>query len=325
MHTYSTETYKSLFAEPTDNHTWQMLIPRRALEEDEKDDGFLLDGLLSVAALHTAVRLSYSPKPEDRARKQMYIDTAMEYQSRALTPFQRAIQNISRENCDVVFAHSLITIVNGIAIPQVLHIPNGHGEDSGMNMLETVFTLFELVQGTAEINRITGAWLKDKDPCLVYRDFWGAASGTVLDAGTETALSRLSALNVADNKSDTAPHLGNERFTLIDRAISLLQKCFQRYTALHDPVSVLTWLATVDRGFVDCLRHHEMLPLLVLLHWGALLARLEGVVWWAGGSGRGLVSDVLEIFGIHHEGTRGETDGEDFERALDWVREDLGL
>jgi hypothetical protein len=81
MHTYSTETYKSLFAEPTENHTWQVLIPRRALEEDEKEDGngFLLDGLLSVAALHPAVRFSNNSKPEDQARKQVYIDAAMEY------------------------------------------------------------------------------------------------------------------------------------------------------------------------------------------------------------------------------------------------------
>ncbi|KAL3490267.1 hypothetical protein BJX62DRAFT_141682 [Aspergillus germanicus] len=318
MHTYSTETYKSLFAEPTDNHTWQVLIPRRALEEDEKDDGFLLDGLLSVAALHTAVRLSNSPKLEDQARKQVYIDAAMEYQSRALAPFQRAIQNISRENCDVVFAHSLITIVNGIAVPQVLHIPNSHGEDSMTNMLEAIFTLFELVQGTAEINRITGPWLKDKDPCLVYQDFWGAASSTVLDTETEAGINRLSALNEAEN-------LGIERFNLIERAISLLRKCFQRYTALHDPVSVLTWLATVDRGFVDRLRRHEMLPLLVLMHWGTLLARLDGVVWWAGGSGKGLVRDVLGILMAQNEEMRGKTGGEAFTGALSWVQKSLGL
>ncbi|CEL06921.1 hypothetical protein ASPCAL10088 [Aspergillus calidoustus] len=336
MHTYSTETYKSLFAEPTDNHTWQVVVPRRALEDGDGDreNGFLLDGLLSVAALHTAVRLSNSPKPEDRAWKQVYIDVAMEYQSHALQPFQRAIQQISRDNCDVVFAHSLITIVNGIAVPQVLHVSEGRREDSKMNMLETIFTLFELVQGTAEINRITGPWLKDKDPCLVYQDFWAAASGTALDTETDAALNRLGALNDAENKSDITRHLGDGRFTLIEKAISLLRRCFQRYTALNDPVSVLTWLATVDRAFVDCLRRHEALLLLVLMHWGALLARLEGVVWWAGGSGRGLVGDVLWILRVQHEGTSGADKpgrdggvrrGEDFGGALKWVREDLGL
>jgi hypothetical protein len=194
-----------------------------------------------------------------------------------------------------------------------------------MNMLETIFTISELVQGTAEINRITGPWLKDKDPCLVYQDFWGAASATVLDTETETALSRLSAFNDAENKSDTAPYLDNGRFNLIERAISLLRKCFQRYTAFRDPVSVLTWLATVDRGCIDCLRRHETLPLLVLMHWGTLLARLDGVVWWAGGSGKGLVLDVLGILMAQHEEMRVETGGEDFGRSLDWVREDLGL
>jgi hypothetical protein len=140
-------------------------------------------------------------------------------------------------------------------------------------------------------------------------------------------MSRLSALNEAES-------FGIERFSLIERAISLLRKCFQRYTALHDPVSVLTWLATVDRGFVNCLRRHEALPLLVLMHWGTLLARLEGVVWWAGGSGRGLVGDVLGILGSQDEGldhatnlkAQGDRTAEEgFKSALKWVREDLGL
>ncbi|KAL3457682.1 hypothetical protein BJX64DRAFT_268451 [Aspergillus heterothallicus] len=348
MHTFSTSTYKSLFAEPTENHTWQVLIPRRALEAEAKsENSFLLDGILSVAALHTAVTLNASPNPHDQHSKQTYIDAAMTYQSRALEPFRRAIQHISQENCDVVFANSLITIVNGIAVPQVLRIPstrndgdaygngNGNGDQDpstniNTNMLETIFTLFELVQGTAALNRITGTWLKDKDPCLVYENFWGAAgSSTSLDADTDDALNRLSELNKRENEPGSPFH--GARHALIDTAISLLRRCFRRYTALQDPVSVLTWLAIVDRGFVDCLRRRETVPLLVLMHWGALLAMLDGRVWWAQGSGRGLVRDVMGILGV---GQRNPDDGHrirlveggyDFGGALGWVREVLRL
>ncbi|KAJ0413275.1 hypothetical protein BJY00DRAFT_306431 [Aspergillus carlsbadensis] len=351
MHTFSTETYKSLFAEPTDNQMWQVILPRRALEEAEAEDGeggFLLDGILSAAALHTALRLSSSssggnPTPEDLARKQLYIDAAMQYQSRAFEPYQRALQCLSRENCDIVFGQALITVVNGIALPQVLHTPNSRDSGSRTNMLETVFTLFELVQGTAEINRITGPWLKDKDPRLVYEDFWDAASRTNLDAGTEAALKRLSVLNdVEHDKSSGSASVDTllcqqhghghgytggygYKHVLLETTISLLRQCFRRYTALHDPVSVLTWLAMVDRGFVECVRRHETLPLLVLMHWGTLLARLEGVLWWAGRSGRDLVGDVLGILGGQPGGMTGGRERENFESALSWVREDLGL
>ncbi|CEL10966.1 hypothetical protein ASPCAL14073 [Aspergillus calidoustus] len=350
MHTFSTETYKSLFTGPFGRDEWQVFIPRRALEEGNE---FLLDGLLSIAALHTAARLGSSTstgtmarKDEDeyRARRQapiqLYIDVAMDYQSRALEPFQRAIETISQENCDVVFAHSIITIINGIAFPRVLKLTTRSGaagsetrSDSdpttSTSMLETIFTLFELVQGTALINLLTLPWLKDKDPCLVYENFWAESRLAELDRDTEEALERLNELNVAENQLQSRDHINtttyhlhhqlsqSSRHALISSAIARLCKCFQRYAAMQDPVSVLTWLATVDRGFVDCLRRRETLPLLVLMHWGALLAMLDGGVWWAEGSGRALVEDVMGILQMRSESVERDLR---VRGGLDWVR-----
>ncbi|KAL3481028.1 hypothetical protein BJX99DRAFT_219553 [Aspergillus californicus] len=268
MHKFSTETYKSFFSEPGDYHVWQFTIPQLAFRHE-----FLLYGLLSVAALHTAFAGTRSARS--------YIDTAMVYQSRASAPFHDAIRNISHENCDAVFAYSMIITVNGIAMPQL-----SVDKSDKVNILDTIFMVFELVQGTAEISKIGGPWLQRS--CLVQQDYWGKSSET-LDGETDRALTRLSAMNDEENRHNA------DRHRFIEYAISRLRLCFHRFRGLGDPASVLTWLATVDRDFVNCLRRHETLPLVVLLHWGVLLGQLDGKVWWASNSGEALVSDTMRI------------------------------
>ncbi|OJJ00826.1 hypothetical protein ASPVEDRAFT_40336 [Aspergillus versicolor CBS 583.65] len=293
MHKFSTETYKSFFVLPADRHVWQSVIPRRALDHD-----FLLDGLLSVAALHTA-------SSSGRQTARPYLDAAMDFQSRGLKPFQNAIQNISPENCDAVFVHSIITIVNGIVFPQIAAEIT---EFASSSVLENIFTLFNLVQGTAEISKLTGPWLKKSS--LIPGDFWGSTSDSILDTEIEQALTRLRELNRQENIEHP------QRHGQIELAISRLRQCFQRYFSFRDPASVVTWLAIVDKEFVDYLHQEEPLPILVMVHWGVLLAELDGEVWWASKSGRALVSDALGIL------DRG---GVDFGIASSWPRGKVGL
>ncbi|KAL2829462.1 C6 transcription factor [Aspergillus cavernicola] len=290
MHKYSTETYKFFFTEPFNHHIWQVVIPQRALDHD-----FLLYGILSVAALHTALTKEPSKALE-------YIDAAIYYQSQARKPFQDALHNISSENCDAVFAHSIITIINGIAFPQV-----AVDKSETCSMLDTVLLLFELVQGTSEIHKIARPWLLGLS--MASDDFWGKASDT-LDEETDQALARLHDLNHQRRTHDL------EKYKMINEAIASLRRCFQRFRALRDPTSVLTFLATVSRDFVNCLRRHEPLPILVLLHWGVLLAQLDGKVWWASNSGLVLVSDALNI--LHRSSA-------ELGSAMLWPKQKLGL
>ncbi|KAL4922007.1 hypothetical protein BDW62DRAFT_172855 [Aspergillus aurantiobrunneus] len=182
MHKFSTETYKSLVSEPSDLHVWQTVIPRRALDHD-----FLLDGILSVAALHTASTV-------DPPAARPYLDAAMAFQSRASQPFQTAIENISPENCDAVFAYSMLITVNGIAFPRMTL---GAATAETSTVLDNLFLTFELVQGTAEISKLTGPWLKKSS--LAPEDFWRSSSEHALDNGTDQALSRLNELNYREN------------------------------------------------------------------------------------------------------------------------------
>ncbi|KAL4884852.1 hypothetical protein BJY04DRAFT_214734 [Aspergillus karnatakaensis] len=270
MHKYSTETYKTFFSEPADYHVWQAVVPRWAFKYD-----FLLYGILSVTALHTALAL-------DPVDARPYLDASMDFQSKALRPFQEALQNISLENVDAAFAYSRITIVKGIAFRQVAADINSADDTS---MLESIFLLFKLVDGVMAITDMSHEQLRKS--ALIPRNFWGTAEFT-LDSDTNEALTRLSELNTRLNIND------DTQYCTIDSAIFRLRQCWQRFHRHGDSTSVLSWLAMAGKEFVIAAMNYESLPLLVLAYWGSLLQQLKGASWWAANSGSALVSDILE-------------------------------
>ncbi|KAL2795536.1 hypothetical protein BJX66DRAFT_301854 [Aspergillus keveii] len=276
MHKYSTETYKSICSSPADSAAWQVTIPQRALHFP-----FLMDGLLSVAALHTAT----TKGPEEASE---YIDMAVGFQTRSLEPFQRSIQHISPENCDAVFAYSIFTIVHGIAVPELTYITRASSTAATdtSSRLERIFVLFELVQGTAEINKMFGQTLQRT--FHNSEDYW-AGSSTALEAEDNEAFHRLHDINNQENHD-----LDPRKFQLMEDAIAQLRMCCQRYRGHQDPGSVLTWLAIVDREFVRFLREKDILAILMLVHWGFLLGQLDGKAWWALRFGLALVNEGLE-------------------------------
>ena len=269
MHKFSTETYQSLSNDPSDYHVWQILVPKRSLEYD-----FLLNGVLAVAALHTATSI-------EPPAALSYIDAALEYHNMAFAPFRHALDHIAPSNCDAVFAHSIITTVIGIALPRLTST-----RDEGSSMTENIVVVFELLQGVKNIIWISEPWLKTK-LFTPRREFWKAAVSE-LDHDTDAALNKLVALN-DDKMADLDP----EKHRINSDAITLLRRCFSRHANALDAASVLTWLAAVDKDFVDCLRRRKPFPLLILMHWGVLLGTLDGQMWWARNSGKALVTELL--------------------------------
>jgi hypothetical protein len=245
-----------------------------------------MDGLLSVAALHTAT----TKGPEEASE---YIDMAVGLQTRSLEPFQRSIQHISPENSDAVFAYSIFTIVHGIAVPELTYITRASSTAATdtSSRLERIFVLFELVQGTAEINKMFGQTLQRT--FHNSEDYW-AGSSTALEAEDNEAFHRLHDINNQENHD-----LDPRKFQLMEDAIAQLRMCCQRYRGHQDPGSVLTWLAIVDREFVRFLREKDILAILILVHWGFLLGQLDGKAWWALRFGLALVNEGLE--GLNQE------------------------
>ncbi|KAF9890149.1 hypothetical protein FE257_006310 [Aspergillus nanangensis] len=269
MHRFSTDTYQSLCNNSLDQHTWQITLPRKALEYD-----FLMNGILAVAALHTAA----TTKPPEALS---YLDAALEYHNQASTPFRHAIDNITPSNCDAVFAHSVITTVIGIALPR---LTAERGEHSSMT--ENIVVVFELLQGVSKIFRIGRSWFQTN--LYTKRKFFPDEPANTLDPDSQDALDRLATLNDAI----VAP-VDPDQHRILQDAISLLHRCFVRYHHCPDAASVLSWLAVVDKEFVHALMSRLPLAMLVLMHWAVLLGGLDGKLWWARNSGSALISELL--------------------------------
>ncbi|KAL5344093.1 hypothetical protein BJX70DRAFT_7845 [Aspergillus crustosus] len=266
MHKFSTDTYQSLCNSTSDFYIWQMVIPRLALRHD-----FLMKGILAVASLHMASSMDSSGAPT-------YINTALEFHNQTLTPFRHAIDDINPANCDAVFAHSVVTIIISIALPQLTTEKYG-----STGMTEKIVLAAELLQGVSSISRLCRPWLKLK-LFTSGGDFW-EHSNAPLDEDTEVALNNLAALT----EEITDPgHRGVLKDTL-----EFLRRCFARYIRMKDVASPLAWLAVVSKEFFHALRCRQPMALLLLLYWGVFLHELHGQVWWAKNSGSALVLELL--------------------------------
>ncbi|KMU88571.1 hypothetical protein CIHG_06372 [Coccidioides immitis H538.4] len=293
MHKFSTETYKSLSIEDSEEHVWQMVLPRKALGYD-----FLMNGMLALASLHIATSLS---PPAALS----YIDTALEYYNMAIAPFRQALDNITPVNCEPVLAHSVITTALGIALPQMTA-----DHEQGSSMTENIIFVFELLQGAGNIFKITRSWLREGTIFASKSDFWARPAADRLDDDKELALKRLACLN--DDTLDTA---NPEKHRINQDAISLLHRCFRRFTLSSTIDAVLAWLAMVDKDFVVAVQRREPLPVLILMHWGVLLHELDGRRWWARNSGKALIFELS---------TAIEPQGVQWEEALHWPQRSIG-
>lgn len=233
----------------------------------------------------------------------MYYETGLQYYNRSLTPFRNAIDSISPQNCDAVFAHSIVMIAISIASPRLTAT-----KDECSSITENIVILFELLQGVKKILQVSKSWIKLE--LFSQGEFW-KNTPTELDPDTEAALTHLAALN---DQVMIGIYLEQHRINKI--VIAHLRHCYAKFVRSADPAPVLAWLAAVDKDFVDSLRCRQPFSLLILMYWGVLLTELDGHRWWARGSGRALVSELFEAL---------KSGDPRWEIALAWAQRKMGL
>lgn len=279
MHHFATATFRSICTSETEFEVWQVIVPRLALQHE-----FLMNGILALSALHIATQY---PAREDRNEPPTslaYIDTALQYHNLSFAPFRTAIDHLTPQNCEAVAAQSIITTVIGIALPRMTAV-----QDEGCNMTENIIVVFELLQGVKNIYDIGRAWIKLQ--FFSRRKQMEDTDSSEMDANTTAALDRLVTINEEAFKKT----VDMDQYQINTDVIDHLRSCSVLFASTGDPAHVLAWLAKVDKEFVDNVRHRQPLALLILMHWGVLLGRLEGHRWWAQKSGRALVSELLRV------------------------------
>ncbi|KAJ5155451.1 C6 transcription factor [Penicillium capsulatum] len=269
MHKFSTETYKSLCGDESDMHDWQILIPQQAYTHE-----FLLQGMLALASLHVSATTT------DSHRAMSFLDTALHYNHMSFGPFRHTLDHITPQNCDAVYASSAIMAVLGIAMPYL----DSKYRGGQCSMVDTMITAFDLLQGSHSISWITAPWLQAT--IFSKYGFWEMKT-TELDHDTTSAIERLLYLNSLTGKP------GEQGHDTTREAIEFLKSCFAKFAHKPHPATILGWLLYASKDFVDRLRSRKPLQLLVFMHWGVLVNELGGHFWWAKGSGKALVAELL--------------------------------
>ncbi|KAK5797377.1 hypothetical protein VI817_003668 [Penicillium citrinum] len=270
MHKFSTETFRSLCVSASELEVWQTSVPNLALKHE-----FLMNGILALAAMHIASSLESSDALK-------YLDIGLQRYNRSLKPFRDAIDSLTSQNCDAVFAHSIIMTAIGIASPRLTEI-----RDENLSMTESMVVVFELLQGVKKIIQVGvgQSWINLE---LFSRgEFWKNSS-TSLDTDTESAMVQLERLN-----DEIMTGIYASQHQINREIIAHLRHCYTKFKIEPEPAPVLAWLAAVRKEFVESLRCRHPFSLLILMYWGVLLGELDGRRWWARDAGRALVTELL--------------------------------
>jgi hypothetical protein len=179
-------------------------------------------------------------------------------------------------------------------------------------MTDHILTIFKLLQGLKRILTLNKQHITLQ--LFTQGPFWRKDVTTTLDASTSTAFNHLDRLSQSESEPDPS-YL--EQSLMTANVITYLRHCFMKFACAPqaDPAPVLAWLGAVDVGFVESLRRRKRVPLLVLAYWGVLLLELDGERWWARGTGRALVNEVLGVL----EGEK-MSQVDEWKECLGWVR-----
>ncbi|KAJ6190987.1 hypothetical protein N7519_001008 [Penicillium mononematosum] len=246
---------------------WQVLIPKLAFEHE-----FLLHGIFSIATLHMAATTA------DPQQVLSYLDTALQCNELPFAPFrEEALARLTLANCDAVFAQAAIVTIIGIALPR---LNAQHGGES-CSMIETMMTVFELLQGASKISQISKPW---RQPSIFFKYDW--RENTTLDPDVANAIAQLRMLNSAIENTDLVQHNSSQE------AIDSLQGSFAKFNHAPHPAPSIAWLTFAKREFVDGLRARQPFKLLILMNWAVPLHELGARFWWDKGCGDALVAEL---------------------------------
>lgn len=287
MHHFSTETYRSLCISDSEIVTWQTLVPRLALKHR-----YLMHGILALASLHIASQL-------DTAEAVVYVDTGLLYYQMSLEPFRQAIAQLTPDNCDAVFAESVVLSAINLALS-----PLTATRHTASSMIEYVITAFELLQGVKKILTVGHSWIGLK---LFSEGIFWTDRSSQLDEDTASALNELALINEI-SKADSG--VVTSQYTTNADAINHLRYCFMKFACSADPAPILSWLAAVDTKFVHALQERSPFSLVILAHWGVLLCELHNRRWWARNTGRALLSELSDLLGKSYP---------EWKSSLNWV------
>jgi hypothetical protein len=279
MHRWSTSTYTCMCSVKNETELAQVGIPQLALKSP-----YLLDAILSIAALDLA-------KTSSQPDSHKYFVVGLEYYDRCLNAYNAELLNtpLSEANAMPMFLCSLCVALVMIVIPEVAP----ENDPWKRTALDSVITIFDLMQGNLFISTTTYKWLLQDKSMRV--DLWDALPPVhLLDENHKEAMERLKRLNQAAYGANGAEDDKESVFNRYKLAIDELEGVFAREATGKLQDVAIAWLLLCGPQFSSALRALEPMAMLVLMTWGVLLHRLGSSYWWADGPGTRLVNELSE-------------------------------
>ena len=299
----------------------QVEVPRGAFKYD-----FVLYGILSVTALESAMC--------DEAESSEYIFAALEYYDEASKLFRAELANPTPDNLHLLYTFSFIAAAINMALPQCLRADDGAQSET---VLERMAVLFELLIGCGSLVTSNWSWMMDSPlsasiqcALLVHAD----RSSDPLDSTTKDALARLAfavdngALPMSEDAimPGDVPMVPNPmtagRLTSYQNAVLKLRECFVEDARGVLKAFCISFPISAGPDFTAAFSNSDPAALFILMHWGVLVHRLSGILWWARSVGRDLVLETSENLLLSQPQLAMLREWQD---GIMWARRQVGL
>ena len=242
-------TYETISRSPRLDRIWRSHVTEEALSQP-----FLMHGVLAVSALHLAHTGADDRRPG-------YISTAVAHQNQALALFRALLGDINPANAKAMFCFASLVVVYAFGFPHV----SDSDPASSVNDLYQVFVLSRGVQQV--IHQVRTSLLDSPFRTLLQLDEYTPR----LPDGTRLALDKLKETNHACGVSDTT-HDTAAYESVVD---NLAEELGAVHVGIDANTAACRWAIRLKPAYMESLREHRPLALVVLAHYCVLLYQLR--------------------------------------------------
>lgn len=237
--------------------------------EDSIRFPFVLDAVLALASLHRA-----TSSPE---KGQEYTSSSLYHESRGLQGYAEQLANITQDNCQAVFAFSMLinvlTIAASVGFPGLPPVPP----------MDTLFAAFELLRG------IEVVW--DASSTMLVASPYGILFSQEKSCEGQEAIPDLTnamqELHRRAGECQSDPWRADIYHSTIDR----LHEAFKEFQGSKNIGIIIAWPILISSTAMDLLKEQDPIVLLIFIHYGVLYLQVHNR-WWAYNFGVRLIRDL---------------------------------
>lgn len=247
----------------------------------------LMEALLALTAFHIACETN------DLVTSRDFTRTGMSYQTRAVTGLRIVLGSLSPENCDPVFASSVLIMVCVMVSP---FLPIGHNRAFNFTA-EAILPLADILRGLGLVIETSQRKVQQGPLSGMFNVAWPSLPHSTVSPTIES----LRTINKSNSDSAVMP--------VFEHAIQALEK------RILDNSAVFPWIALAGLEFIEQLKLQNGVALAIFMVWGALISMADNM-WWGRFSGKNLVNETSIILSSR---------GEKYREVTIWCRQEVGL